>query len=248
MTLALTYDAPKRRTVIASKARAAQIIERVAEKHRIEVSTMLCARWDRFVAIARAEAAAGLRDDLGWSLRMIGEYLGCSHESVRQLFTLQQKYARRASLIHPVPDVDGRIRELEAEVARLSGTYLCERLAVKFGLQMRCAILLAILAEAYPRYVRGPAILQLYDEACETIGYGHQSGATYNLIAKNASHLNTRMRELGAGADVASVIKELPGARRMDDAAAAWLSDQCGAPKRSQIERLREAGVLGAGV
>lgn len=250
MSLAVTYDLPtfarqqpqqRQRTVITSKARAAAIVERVAEKHRLKVAVMLCAKWDRFAVLARAEAAHALKHELGWSIRMIGGYLGYSHTRARKLLAFHEKWVRRAPVIVPTPDPDGRIRELEAEIARLAGTYLCEQMAKKFDLRMRCAIVLSIMSEAYPRYVRGPAILELYNEACEVLGYGQaQDGATHNLIAKNIGDLDKQLREVGFDGKGVMEVGDLPSSRRLTDEAAQWLYEQIGAPKLSQIELHRE--------
>lgn len=231
---------PKR--AIHSRARAAALIEQIADKHRIGVNTMLCARWDRFAVLARAEAAHGLVEQLGWSLRAAGDYLGCSHENVRQLLACHKSTAPRiARLGAQVSDPDGRIRELEAELARLSGSFLCEKLSEQFAIPLRCGILLAILVEAYPRYVRGPAILQLYDDACERLGYGWGKGSNFNLMTKNAQHMHESLRS--AGAPLASEVGDTPGSRRLTDAAAEWLHARCGAPRLSQIETRREAAM-----
>lgn len=242
----LTAAPSKPRAVIASKARAAAIVERVAEKHAIGTATLLCARWDRFVMIARAEVAAALRDELNWPQRMIGEHIGCSQPNVRKLFSFHEKYARRVSAIVPVADPEGRVRDLERELQRLSGIYTAERLAQHFDLQLRCAIVLAILAEAYPRYVRGEAMLRLYDEACDELGYGARNGANANLITKNLTAMSEALAKLG----MTPAYERGPFAesRRLTDVAAEWLYERTGPsplPRRSAIEAVREAKMRG---
>lgn len=230
---------------IVSSARTAAIIEEVADKHGLEVRTMLCAAWRRDMVLARGEVAYRLRTELKLPWRAIGAKLGISHERGRQLFAGHKKREAQARLFAPVPDPEGRIRELEAELQRLSGTYLSEKLASQLNVPLRCAILLSILIEAYPRYVRGPALLQLYDDACEKLGYGARNGANFDLVTKHACDLAARFKESGWPAP--SEIGELKGSRRLTDGAADWLSQHFGAPRRSVIEGVREAAESDSG-
>jgi hypothetical protein len=230
--------------MIASKARAAQVIEQIADKHDITVVMLLCARWDRFAMLARAEAADALVNGMGWSIRTAGAYLGCSHTNVRKLCGFHKmqsaRLARIGGAIGP-QDPEGRIRELEAELVRLAGTLLCERLATKLRLRLRCAISLAIITEAYPRVVRGPAMLQLYDEACAQLGYGHaDEGANYRLMDKNMSQLNAHF--VGQGWPLPAVSGDGRGARQLSDDAAGWMSAHCGAPRLSVVLLAQEIG------
>lgn len=243
-----TPIAPKRR-VIASKARAAAIIEGIADKHSLPVQTLLCAKWDRFAMIARAEAAHALVAQLNWSIRGVGAHLGCSHTNVRKLLGFHEKSARRIVRLVSIQCADevavARVRELEAELQRLSGTYLSEKLASRLDVPLRCAILLSILIESYPRYVRGPALLQLYDDACEKLGYGARNGANFDLVTKHACDLAAAFK--AGGWPVPSEVGELKGSRRLTDACAVWLSEGFGAPRRSVIEAFKEQHADAAG-
>lgn len=231
-----------RRTIV-SKARAAALVEQIADKHALPVATVLCAKWDRFALIARAEAAHALTTQLNWSIRATGAYLGCSHTNVRKLLSFQKRNAPRIVRLVSLNGADeaavARVRELEAELQRLSGTHLCERLASDLSVPLRCAILLAILIEAWPRYVRGPALLQLYDDACDKLGYGARNGANFDLVTKHACDLAARFK--AAGWPAPSEVGELKGSRRLTDSAAVWLADRCGAPRRSVVETWRES-------
>jgi hypothetical protein len=227
--------------LIASKARAAQLIEQIADKHGISVPVMLCSR-AHSVTPARAEIVHALIDQLGWSQRTVGAYLGRPQTDVRYLFLYHKKFsaqiARLGGAAGPA-DPDGRIRELEAELARLAGTLLCEALKRKLGLRLRCAIGLAIITEAYPRVVRGPVMLQLYDDACAQLGYGHANeGANYRLMDKNMSDLNAHFVDQGWPAPARP--SEGRGARQLSDAAAEWMAATCGAPRWSVVLAARE--------
>lgn len=242
MSLAVADEPHTPRRVIASRARAAAIVERVAQKHDLTVTQLLCAKWDRFAVTARAEVAVALRSELKWSLRVLGEYLGCSHTRARNLLSFHENTHRRLSRLAAVTGADARVRELEAELQRLSGSNLAERYAQALGLRLRCAIVLAILAEAYPNHVRGPALLSLYDEAREHFGYGgadgSRIGATTGLLTKNTADLAAHFAAEGWPAP--SEVGPLPGSRRLSDAAAEWLHVRTGAPKLSQVLQGRE--------
>lgn len=242
MSLA-ALDQPQRR-VIASRARAAQIVERIAEKHALTTTQLLCAKWDRFAVVARAEVAHALRSELKWSLRVIGEHLGCSHTRVRNLLGFHENTHCRFTRLAAVTGSDARVRELEAELQRLSGTYLAERCVQALGLRLRCAIVLSILAEAYPNHVRGPALLALYDEAREHFGYGgtdgSRIGATTGLLTKNTADLAAHFS--GEGWPSPSEVGPVPGSRRLTAAAAEWMHVRIGAPKLSQVLQGRDHG------
>ncbi|NBW07973.1 MAG: hypothetical protein EBR82_08095 [Caulobacteraceae bacterium] len=235
---------------IHSPARAMAIAEQVAGRYRITVDHLLCARWDRYVVHARAEVAVRIRDDLGWSSRAIGRWLGCSHPNVRKLFSyhkMRPPWAAMtgdvdpASILHLARDdqarrlaeAEQRAADAAREIDRLSGVHLTEALAEQLGLLTRCAIVLAICAENYPRVVRGVAILQGYDHACSVLGYGARNGATYDLMKKNFSSLDRAFAEQGWPQP--TECGDLPASRRLTHAAADMLALRFGVPRRSQM-------------
>lgn len=250
--------------VIASRSRATQLAERIAEKHDMEVRTMLCARWDRFAIAARAELASELKASLGWSQRRIGEYLGCTHPNVRKLFSYHEMTVKRAKRWLPKADVhallaveaderllramdaEERAAEAEAELRRLSGVDIVLRLAEALDIRhLRCAIVLAIVCEAYPRTVLGADMIRYYDEACERLDYGDRNGSTFGLLAKNVGKLREHFVECGwpvpIAASASSARDSLAGARRLEDDAAKWLHERLGMPRLSQMQAADEA-------
>lgn len=246
------------RRVIASKSRATAILERVAQKHDMTVQTLLCARWDRYAIAARAEVATELSHKLKWSQRAIGSFIGCSHPNVRKLFSYHERHVRRAHNLLPETDVvalatvreDMRLQRAleaeeraafaEAELERVTGVKLAVRLADALGGPVRCAIVLAIVVEAYPRLVLGEEIIEHYDEACARLSYGDQKGASFNLMAKNVAHLRDHFVERGWPVPIPYNDSQMRGARRLTDEAAIWLHERFDAPRASQIEAARE--------
>lgn len=263
MSVAYAPEAAPRR-VIASKARAAEIVERIAAKHDLAVPTVLCARRDRFAMAARAEVAASIADELNWSTRSIGDYIGCSHTMVRKLLGFHEIAARRAKRWLPAADVhalarlegndlaqraleaEERAAELEAEMVRLTGVHLAATLgqAIELGGEhggrFGGVVLLSIVVEAYPNAVLGPNLLELYDEACGKLGFGRSSGVGYELMAKNASNIAKHFREKGW--PVPTEPGDLPASRRLTHEAARMLHEKIGFPRLSQMELAAQRG------
>lgn len=247
---------PVTRTVIHSQRRAMEIVERIVAKHELTVSVALCARWDRYARDCRAEIAWTLRDELRWSTRRSGSLLGCSARNVCDLLTSHEIALRRAKNILPaadlralaeiskddlrqrVADVEADNAMLRAEIERLTGASLTHRLARLFGLEnkLRCAIVLAIVVEAYPRHVTSMDIVELYDEACDRLNYGARNGATANLITKNIAALRDHVATLGMADPIESFEAHSGLARRLSDAAAEYLHVEVGAPRLSQLK------------
>lgn len=248
--------APRR--VIASQARAARIVEDVAAKHGLKVTYVVCAAWQRDAVLARAEIAHRLTEELNWSLRAIGAHLGCSHSRVCSLLTEHKKWTEKARRLLPLADIhalaavegDARLTRAkeaeeraafaEAELARLTGAELAPRLAENLGLghRLRCAIVLAIVAEAYPRIVLGPELLERYDDACERMGYGFQRGSNFHLMTKNVAHLREHFEAQGWPSPLIAgdpLTVRMVGARRLDDRCAVFLHERLDAPRASQI-------------
>lgn len=241
---------------IASKKLALSIIERVAAKHQLPVQHVLCARRDRYAVTCRAEAAWVIREDLGWSQRDIGSFLGVTQPAARKLLGYHEIAMRRANNVLPteslraialistdeakrqLADAQIKLAYLQSELDRLTGASITQRVAESFGLEskIRCAIVLSIVAEAYPRAVNAAEIVGLYDEACERLNYGAQRGASFNLISKNIAALRERFEELGHPDPIASTEGSFGMQRRLTDDAAALLNRMIGAPRLSQLE------------
>lgn len=236
----------------------------MAAKHGVTVQFLTCARRDRFAVAARAEAAHELTHQLKWSLRRVGEHIGCTHQNVCQLLACHKINQARGLRFMPaadlralaavsgderlarVRDAEERAAYAEGELTRLTGANLALRMADALGLlqRVRCAIVLAIVAEAYPRVVLGAELIEHYDEACERIGYGNRQGANANLITKNVAHLRGHFAANGWPEPLFikdELTRTLTGARRLSDGAALFLHERFDAPRRSQIEAAQEA-------
>lgn len=254
---------PEPRRVVASRSKATALVEQIAAKHGVTVHAVMLVRWQREAVAATAEVAFELKHKMGWSLRAIGQFLNRNHNGVCTLLTVHEKNMRLARRFMPTAsahalvqiegdarltrmvDAEERAAYAESELSRLSGNivvHLAETL--QLGNRLRCVILLAVIAEAYPRTVPGPDLLELYDEACERVGYGTRRGVTFNLMTKNVQHLRehfVKMRwpdplhvaERGS-------LEAATGARRLTDGCARFLHARLGVPKLSQIEAAGE--------
>src|SRR5262245_12195650 len=230
---------------VISPQRTTRIIEQVAARHGLEVRTLLCANNRRDVTRARGELVWWLKTELGLSFREIGAKIGRCPASVCSYFHEHKKQRNLEKRILPPPadeEARLRIRELEHELERLSGTLLCERLKQKLGLRLRYAIGLAIITEAFPRVVRGPAMLHLYDDACTALGYGHaREGANYRLMDKNMSELNAHFIEHGW--PTPALPGEGRGSRYLSHDAAAWMAENCSAPRWAVVLSARQSAL-----
>jgi hypothetical protein len=250
---------PQRR-MVASTARAAAIAEEVAEKHAMAVSTVLCARWDRYAVAARAELASRLSEELHWPQRRIGGYIGCTQPNVRKLFDYHKIAVRRAMRALPTTDfralaainadalrqrtfeAEERAQFLQSELERLTGKTLAGDLAEALGLarKLRCAIVLAILVEAFPRRMQMQAICGLYAQTRAELNYGQvNEECSSNLIAKHFCDLNAHFHKKGWPRPAACLTFDGNSARRLTDSAAEFLAGLVGAPRLSQLERAR---------
>lgn len=244
------------RTIIASKAMALAIVERIAKKHQMTVAAALCVRRDRFSVACRAEIAWTLKDELDWSQRRSGALLGVTQPAVRKLLGYHEMSLRRANNVLPtetlralavvsgdeakrrLADAESRIAYLQSELDRLTGASITHRLADAFGLgnKLRCALVLGILAEAYPRAVNPPELVELYDEACERLNYGARRGASFNLITKNIAALRESFLDLGYRDPVVSTESSSGMQRRLSDEAAVLLHETVGTPRLSVLK------------
>lgn len=239
------------RKVITSQARALEIVEAVAAKHGMEVARLMAQPFKRDTVLARGEVVSRLSEELNWPFSMIAGYLGCSastaHSAKSEWKKAEAAFAvfipdeavlaiakvTQSEALQRAAQAERQLREIKGELDRVAGLDLSERMVVELDLLPRCAILLSIVAAAYPRYVRAGALLELYDQACERLNYGQRSGATIPLISKNAQTL----REHFAARDWPCPIQPgvLPGSRQLTNEAAAWLHGRVGSPRMSQI-------------
>lgn len=228
-------EASPRRGVIASKTRALSIIARIASKHALSVNQVLLGKRVASAKYARQEASVALQEELGWSYRMIGELLGCSHVAVCKLQSyhkMTQESARRILAVDEAQryeaierdELMNRVRLLEQERKAFTGELLAEVLHRNLEIVQRCAIVLAICVEHAPRPVRVNFVIQLYDEACISLGYGYRNGATEQLVTKNFSDLCKIFRERGWPQPVKP--GPVMGSRILTDECSKWLDSR----------------------
>lgn len=253
------------RRVILSKERALAIVEAIAVKHDLAVRVALCSKRDRYAVACRAEIAHELKAQLNWSTRQTGDLLGVSSPAVCKLLGLHEIAIRRAQRSLPVSDLkaldalgsdalklrlvnaESMVAFLQGEIDRLTGAGLIPRLAASFQLEnkLRCAIVLAIVAEAYPRAVGLSDMIEFYDVACERLNYGRGS-ASANLITKNISHLREHFRDMGLPDPISTGDSRL-GTRALRDDVAQLMHDRLGVPRLSQLARVAgQPGVMAA--
>lgn len=237
------------RRVILSPARAQAVLERAAERFGLKPAMLKRPRAKGLVRTAKGEAAGTLRDELKWSYARIAKLLACSPSHARTLIVeravLVAAFQRRAEEEHEAEigalDVDEIMlqnRELKEKLARLTGADLAGRLADDYAIPPRCAIVAAMLAEAYPRPVAVEAMCELYDDACERLNYGFKRGADRELIRKNVSDLNRAFS--AKGLPLAAEIAQGVSGRRLTDKAAAMLSDSHQVPRASRLMAVEE--------
>lgn len=194
--------------------------------------------------MARGETAHMLGAELGWSAKRIAALIKCSASHVRALQRERAKllagFQNRAIDEHQTEfaamdaeELALQVRELSEKLARLTGADLADEFAEAYKLPRRCAIVMAILARAYPRAVSVDTLCELYDDACQRLSYGCQRGADRELIRKNVSDLNRAM--LAQGLPMASEIAPETSGRRLTEKAAALLSASHQTPRQSQL-------------
>lgn len=243
---------------VLSHDRAMKIVERVAAKHHLSVATALCAKRDRYARICRAEIAARLKGDLGWSPYKIGPFLGSTPKNAYDLLGLYNLEKKRAHRVLAVDDIRAiaelerdRMREelaearyeiayLKGELERLTGASLVHRMASVLGVEkLRLCIVLAILTEAYPNRVMSDQMIDLYEDACIKLNYG-RTEPTPQLITKNVYDLRAHFTAQGW---VDPIISTENGTRVLSTDGARWLYERIGAPSLHHIgsQQIRSA-------
>lgn len=237
----LATQIPARR-VPASRTKAITILQRVASKHDVSVEEIATGKRRRDMQWARQEAAFLLAHEANWSQRSIGEMLLCSQRAARVLIGTHENSRVKAKRLLSVDDLKRyddihsddilhRNLILEQERAIVSGQHLADTLAQSLDLLMRCAIVLAITVEHYPRAVRTSTIITLYGDACQALNYGYRQGATESLMAKNFSDLNKTFRSRGW--PLATTPGQIPGSRILTPECSDWLDSRLAQPIRS---------------
>lgn len=233
------------RKVIVSPARAQEILEEVAARFDLSADTVRHAKRDYLARTARGEIAWRLKSDLNWSQRRTAEYLGCCkttvhtllHNRQRILGAFQDRVAQEHKLFLQSPEAL-ELTELREKLRRLCGADLAEQLTEGLNVPKRCGIVLAMLAEAYPRALSIEAMCELYDDACARLQYGFKRGADRELIRKNVSDLNREMMAQGRAAPIE--LAPAVGGRRLTDEAAKTLSASYGVPRASRMLAAQE--------
>lgn len=234
--------------VITSPARARAIVEEVAARFDLAPDRVLNCHGEK---VARGEVAWRLKRELHWSLRRSGALLGVSHKTVARMLanhaallaSFQSRVEREHKLFLQSPEAL-ELRELREKLARLTGADIANDIAEDMAIPKRCAIVLGMLAERYPRALAIEAMCELYDDACERLDYGFKSGADRELIRKNVSDLNRAFA--AKGLPLAAEIAPPIGGRRLTAKTATMLSARYGVPRQSQLlhgdERKQERG------
>jgi len=225
----------------APRTKVVAIIQRVAKKHDVTVEQLISGKRRHDVRWARQEAAYVLFREANWSSRAIGEVLQCSAPIACKLRDLHKISTEKAKLLLSVDDLKRyesverddvlhRNMILEQERAIVSGQHLADSLAQSLDLLMRCAIVLAITVEHYPRAVRLSSVITLYNDACQALNYGYRQGATESLMFKNFSSLNKTF--VSCGWPVATMPGQIPGSRILTKECNDWLDSRLPLPIR----------------
>lgn len=209
---------------------------------RFELSAekIMKAKRDYLARTARGEIAWRLKNDLNWSQRRTASFLGCGKTTVHTLLkdrerivsAFQNRVAQEHRAFLQSPEAV-ELRELREKLRRLSGVDVAEEMTEGLNIPKRCGIVLAMLAEAYPRALSIEAMCELYDDACARLQYGFKRGADRELIRKNASDLNRAFQAKGMAAPVE--LAPSVGGRRLTDEAAQTLSASYGVPRASRM-------------
>lgn len=225
---------------ILSPARAAEIVEQVAQRFGLDAAKITSTKRDYLARTARGEIAWRLKTELGWSQRRSAGYLKCSKTAIWSLLKDRERivsaFQERVAQEHKAflqSDEALELQELREKLRRLTGADIAEQLTEDLNIPKRCGIVLAILAESYPRAVSIEAMCELYDDACARLSYGFQRGSDRELIRKNVSDLNRAFIAKGFAppAEIAPPV----GGRRLTDEAAQMLSASHGVPRRSRM-------------
>ncbi len=228
------------RRCITSPARAAEIVEQVAQRFDLSPETIMTAKREYLARTARGEIAWRLKDELNWSQRRTAAYLKCGKTTVFALLRdrakivgiFQSRVAQEHKIFLQSPEAL-ELQELREKVQRICGSDVAEDLTRGLSIPKRCGIVLAMLAEAYPRALSIESMCELYDDACARLQYGFKRGADRELIRKNVSDLNREFIAKGMAAP--TELAPHVGGRRLTDQAAHLLAASYGVPRKSRM-------------
>lgn len=241
MTAAHALAPPKRRP-LHSTAKADAIIAAVAERHGLAPARLLEQWGGRIVTDAKREAACRLEHELQWTERMIAGHMRCALSTAQRLLrTGRERYVsaelRRTGVIPKCPEeLRSEVIELRAQLERITGVHLAYRLTVAYDLRPACGVLLAILAEAYPRPMHTGSLIEAYDAACDRLEFGTRRGVADELIGSLVWQMRKRFGEL----QLPDPVESMPiSARRLSDSAAELFRARFGVPRIAQAQVVR---------
>lgn len=224
---------PRRRPIVSAD-RARTIEALVCERHGVAPEALRKQWPGRIVMEARRELACRLEHDLDWTVRQIANHLSCAKDTAHRLLVtgrpvyIGQKMHRQTVNDDCPESLREQLREMQAQLRRLSGVPIASRIAAAYGMRPMSAIVLAIMAEAYPRPMALGAIIEAYELACDALEFGSREGVGEALINSAIFHARARFTELG----LPSPIESLPmGQRRLSHDVASILRERVGAPR-----------------
>ena len=149
------------KTARAMKRPASQIIDEVAMRWGVTVDEMKNRQKHPTLNRARAETYQLLQNELGWSLRQIGMFMGNrTGSAIKQ--ALDNLLARPSD-----PELEADL--LRFRINQLSGIPLLPKITNTFEVNTSQAIVLSIIIENYPKGLSLNAMCELYDHAWHTM-------------------------------------------------------------------------------
>lgn len=230
------------RAMIASVDRALAIVERVAAKHGMTAAGLVSTRYNRAVVLARGEAMDALAKELRWSYQRAAELTGLSVSRLHSAHT--EWKGVQANIERYLPDTVADLRaqldaaeaarqDAERRLAAMLGAESVDLFVSELQLLPRAAIVLTVLAEAYPKHVRDEQVLNFYDAACVRMNYGLRNGATKELMWQNFTALRRAFAERGWPNPVS--VGPMINTRVLSHEAAVVLHERIGVPSKTQI-------------
>jgi hypothetical protein len=234
------------------------VLARIAAKHGVEPGGLKGRACDRYYMAARDELIHALRTELHWSVRYAAEWIGVSKSTIslgqkRHLQTLSMRAGQKKQQRTPVPNkpaaparlemLEDEVSSLRDELRRLTGADLATRLVARLDMTPSTAIVVAALAENYPRPLTTSVMCEQYEAAKAAMGLDAKpvSDGMINLAVMEARN-DFRARGWGDPIEVIQGMK----ARKLATATAAFMSGKFGAPRPAQLpdDHWREMAAL----
>lgn len=202
---------------------ARAVMEMVASTHGVTVEAMIARTRLPHLDRARTEAYAAL-DERGFSRSQIARMFQRDRSAVTYALNRRVENAIQQKA-HDIEDFRQNYEEYQAQLRRLSGVDLADRITVRLGMHYGEAVTVAILAERYPDPLRRDKWLQLYDEAM-TMHKGEQTFSSGDVLKQMVS----KTRKWFAAKGLPDPIVRLPDMLHLSPEVAPWLQAQFGVP------------------